>query len=110
MATPYLDAIITAGVGGIPTTELWEEIRAAIAATTDESGTDTFGGVAGVSVAITDIGSTAYDVSLTVVYDAGIDGGSIGEIRIDKVSGTEFVVYNTGSDVASTFDWRVAKQ
>lgn len=110
MATPYLDAIITAGVGGIPTTELWEEIRGIVDALAAESGTDTFGGETGTSVTITDIGSTDYDVAITVVYDAGIDGGSIGEIRVQKVSGTEFVVYNTGSDTTSTFSWRVTQQ
>lgn len=107
-STPYLDEIITEGVSAIPTTELWTEIRDLLASTGSmgQRGFVTLAGSAGVAVTITDMSTVdAYNVFYSIEKDSA--AGSIGEITIKKVSGTEFTVFNTGSDRTSKLVWWV---
>ncbi|MEW6710399.1 MAG: hypothetical protein AB1403_11305 [Candidatus Riflebacteria bacterium] len=108
--TPFLDEIIDEGEGGIPTTELWEEIRDNLGGgggTTPagQKGSVTLGGSAGVAVTISDVGSTDYDIFYFVENGAG--AGSIGEITFRKDSSTQFTVFNSGSDVTSVLRYWV---
>lgn len=98
--TPYLDEIIARGAGGIPTTELWEELRALLDGSMGRRGSLTLAGSAGVVVGITDIGTEDYDVFFSA-EKAG-SAGSIGEITYEIIDSASFKVYNSGSDAATT--------
>ena len=108
--TPYLDEIIEVGEGGIPTTELWEEIRDNLGGGGGVSGgvhgAVTLGGSAGVTATFTDVGTAAYDILHFVVKGSG-DLGAVGEITFEIVNSTSFIVYNTGSDTTSVLRYWV---
>lgn len=111
LETPYLDEIIEVGVGGIPTTELWEEIRDNLGGggggvSGGVHGSVTLGGSAGVTATFTDVGSASYDILHFVVKGSG-DLGAVGEITFEIIDSTSFVVYNTGSDTTSTLRYWV---
>lgn len=65
------------------------------------SGASTFNGTTGRTVAIADVGTTNYRVSIipTAV------GAYIGNITVGNKAANSFVVYNSGSDVATAFDY-----
>lgn len=108
--TPYLDEIIEVGEGGIPTTELWEEIRDNLGGGGGVSGgthgSVTLGGSAGVTVTFADVGSASYDI-LHFVVKATSELGLVGEISFEIIDSTSFTVYNTGSDITSTLRYWV---
>lgn len=110
LETPYLDEIIEVGVGGIPTTELWEEIRDNLGGGGGVGGgihgSVTLGGSAGVTATFTDVGTSAYDILHFVVKSSG-DLGAVGEITFEIINSTSFIVYNTGSDTTSTLRYWV---
>ena len=64
-------------------------------------GASTFNGPAGRTVAIADIGTTDYKVTITPVAV----GAYIGNISVGSKAANSFVVYNSGSDVATAFDY-----
>lgn len=110
METPFLDEIIAAGPGGIPTTELWQEIKNNIGGgnssiAVGQKGSAILAGPTGVAVSINDVGSTNYDILYFVENDSG--AGSIGEITFLKNSGTQFTIYNSGSNKTSKIRWWV---
>jgi len=108
MATPFLDEIITAGAGGIPTTELWQEIKALVAGTSGRKGSLTLAGKAGATATIIDIGTTSYDVYYWIAGTSS--AGNIGEITINIASATSFTVYNSGSNNTAVLNfWAVPK-
>lgn len=113
LETPFLDEIIEGGVGAIATTELWEEIRDNLGGGGGPSdgvrGSVTLGGSAGVTVTIPDMGSDGYDISYFIVKGTGALG-AVGEISFEAISGTQFKVYNTGSDTTSTLRYWVIPQ
>jgi len=66
-----------------------------------QRGSGTFAGSGGVSVPITDVGTTDYHV---VVIPTG-QSGYIGEISAESKAANSFVVKNSGSDASTGFDW-----
>jgi len=112
ISTPYLDALIAQGVSGLPTVEVYEEIRAALnMAYGDEAGSVTLAGTsAGVAVTIDDLLTVNYDVFYWVERDASMTLGQQGEIEIVRDSSTQFTVINSGSDNASKLYYRVYKR
>lgn len=108
--TPFLDEIIEVGEGGIPTTELWEEIRDNLGGGGGVSGgvhgSVTLGGSAGVTATFTDVGSASYDILHFVVKGSG-ELGAVGEISFEIIDSASFTVYNTGSDTTSTLRYWV---
>lgn len=110
-SSPQLDAIIAAGAGGIPTTALWQEIKALINSNYgDASGSVTLAGSSGATVTFSDLGTVDYDVFYYVEYSAAVQAGSTGEIRIEIVDATSFKVYNSGSDTTSSLYYKVIKR
>ena len=109
LLTPELDKIIAEGAAAIPTTALWEEIRDLIGSNYGHSGSITLGSTAGVTVTIPDQNTVEYDVFYFVEKSAAPDG-SVGEIRIEQISQTQFKVYNSGSDTTSVLYYRVFKR
>ena len=105
--TTQLDAIIAAGAGGIPTTALWQEIKDLLQASYGAvQGSFTLAGPTGYTETFSDIGSVDYDVFYWIEYDSA-EIGTTGEIQVEIIDATSFKVYNTGSDTASTFHYRV---
>ena len=66
-----------------------------------QRGTGTFNGQSGVTIPITDVGTTDYHVMITPRAQSGF----IGEINVESKAANSFVVKNTGSDKATQFDW-----
>lgn len=112
IATPYLDALISQGVSGVPTVEVFEEIRAALKMVYGaEVGSVTLAGTsAGVAVSITDLYTVDYDVFYWIELDATMHLGQQGEITIKKDSSSQFTVTNSGSDNKSKLYYRVFKR
>lgn len=102
--TPYLDEIIAVGPGGIPTTELWEEIKDNLGGSGGTSGgvrgAVTLNSTDGVVATFADQGTSAYDILYSVIHSA--NAGMVGEITFEIIDSTSFRVYNTGSDTTST--------
>jgi len=112
ISTPYLDALITAGVSATIPVEVFEEIRSALnMAYGAEVGSVTLAGDdTGVAVTISDLGTVDYDVFYWVSVDASMTLGQQGEIDIIINSSTQFTVKNSGSDNASKLYYRVFKR
>jgi len=108
--TPYLDEIIEVGVGGIPTTELWEEIRDNLGGGGGSGegvhGSVTLGGAAGVTATFSDVGTTGYDILYFIQKGTG-SLGLVGEVSFEIIDATSFTAYNTGSDTTSTLRYWV---
>lgn len=110
-ATPELDAMISTGVSAIPTTPLWEEIKALLLANYGSAvGSVVLNSDTGVTATFADINSVDYDVYYHVEYDPLVAAGSTGEIRIERLGQTSFKVYNTGSDTTSVLFYRIQKR
>jgi hypothetical protein len=110
METPYLDEIIEVGEGGIPTTELWEEIRDNLGGggggtSTGAKGSVTLNSTDGVVATFSDQGTTGYDILFSVLHSA--TAGAVGEVTFEIIDATSFRVYNTGSDTTSTLRYWV---
>lgn len=113
MATPFLDEIVEVGAGGIPTTDLWEEIRDNLGGggggggiAGSQKGAITLGGNDGVTVTIEDMGSAAYDITHYISRNSN-SIGKVGEVTFEILSATQFKVYNTGSDTESVLRYWV---
>lgn len=102
-----LDAIVAGSPGASIDSDFFAELKTnlqAVEAAFGEIGDDTFAGMAGTAVTITDLGTTDYHVSITI---KGIPDGSVGEIGVVYDSGTQFTVYNTGG-AGKAFTWRAS--
>ena len=66
-----------------------------------QRGAGVFAGSTGVTIAITDVGGVDYHVAIVPAAQSDY----IGQISVESKAANSFVVKNSGSDVATAFDW-----